>query len=120
MVTGLVTGGGFVEFGIGIGLLTRMPGGQGDDECCAFTETALGGDGAAVPLDYFTANGKPDTSTLVLAPPVQPLEHLEDPAEVLLVEADPVVLHGDPAQPRRSVRRAGHPQRLGRVAGRRG
>jgi hypothetical protein len=50
-------------------------------------------DTAAVALDDFLADGQPDASASELIPFVQPLEHAENPFEVLRIDSQAVVFY---------------------------
>ncbi len=80
-----------------------MSGGQGDDEGRPLARSALGLDAASVALGYLAAYGQADARALVLAPAVEALEDAEDALDVLIVEADAVVLDEDPAPPGRAA-----------------
>src|SRR5688572_8611492 len=67
-----------------------------NDEPGTLSRPSLRHDAAAMPLGYLAADGQPDARSLIVAPGVQALEHLEDLLGVLRLEADPVVLHDDP------------------------
>src|SRR5947209_17048592 len=82
------------------GLLMALPSfplaaGQEDDECGALPRGAAGRDRSAMPLDNLAADCQPHPGTLVFPPAVQALEGGEDSVQVLFIETDAVVLHGD-------------------------
>src|SRR5260221_4781507 len=66
--------------------------GQGDGERGALARDAFGGDVAAVAPDDLAGDREADPGAVVARAAVQPLERDEDPVDVLLVEADAVVL----------------------------
>src|SRR5688572_19133643 len=76
---------------------------DGEEEHRALVRDRLDTDAAAVPLDDLAAEGQSDARALVFLTRVQPLEHLEDPLEVLRLDPDTVVGHRE--LPRRSFAR---------------
>src|SRR5947209_6196963 len=69
--------------------------GQADDERGALPRGAAGCDRSAMPLDNLAADSQPHPGALVFPPAVQAMEGGEDPVQVLFIETDAVVLHGD-------------------------
>src|SRR5437764_15444902 len=72
-----------------------MSRGQNHDEGRSFSLAAVGRNRPPMALDDFTTNRQPDSSPVVLRPPVQALEDVENPVEVFFVEADAVVGDAD-------------------------
>src|SRR3954464_1995127 len=66
---------------------------ESEVEGCAAIHDRLGPDGAAVALDDFLDDREADAGALEILAAVQPLEDAEEPAVVLHVEADAIVLH---------------------------
>src|SRR5262249_22521535 len=69
--------------------------GQRETEGAAFPRRRLDPHRAAVALDHLLHDGEPDPRARILALVVQPLEHHEDPLEVLRLDADAVVANRD-------------------------
>lgn len=59
-----------------------------------------------MPLHDSPANGQTDAGARVAFSRVQPLEHLKNASEVLRLDADPIVLHGE--DPMISVKSSGN------------
>ena len=78
---------------------------QSDREGRTVVDLAGGGDRAVMALDDLAAQRQADTGPGIRARPMQPLEGAEDPRGVLLVEADPVVAHGQLARRDRHLAR---------------
>ena len=70
----------------------RVAARQGEAKSGALPELRLDRDVAAVPLDDLLADRQPDAGAGELFALVQPLEHAEDPFEILRVDAEAVVL----------------------------
>jgi hypothetical protein len=69
--------------------------GQGDDKLRSFPQLASRGDGTRVGLDDLAADGQPDACAGVFVPTVEDLKKVEDPVEILGINADPVVFDRD-------------------------
>ena len=78
--------------------------GQDHDEGRSFSFAALGRNRPPVALDDFTANRQANSSSLILRAPVQALEDVENPIQVLFVEPDAVVRDADLLHRRRHRR----------------
>src|SRR5882672_10274277 len=64
-------------------------------EAAALARRRFEPDAAAVAVDHLLADGEADAGAGVPALVVQALEHHEDALEILRLDADAVVLHGD-------------------------
>ncbi len=68
-------------------------------ECGPLSRFTFGGYAPAMAFDHLTAYGKTHSSSLVFTTPaMKALEWKEDFLGVLRIEADPVVLYGNPAK----------------------
>ncbi len=73
-------------------VLVRLPAGQRDNERRPLPRRAFCCDAAAVPFDYFFADGKTNARPIILAgSAVKPLERGKNFVEVLLFKPDSVV-----------------------------
>src|SRR5262245_43326175 len=76
-------------------LQLHLFGRQGHNEARALARHTVGRDAAAVPLDNLLTDRKADPVAVVLAAAVEPLENREQARDVLLFEADAIVLDRD-------------------------